>query len=274
MSDKLACVIGDPIEHSKSPLIHNYLLKSNKIDGHYERIAVTYSQLKNFCQFAKEKYCGFNVTIPHKETIMQYCDSLTDAAKKIGAVNTVKINNNQLIGDNTDGCGFIKNISFNHPEFNLKNKNVIILGAGGATRAIIYALLSQNVQKITIVNRTIKKGQIIADDFNDQKIKIENWQQKEQFFNDCDLLVNTTSLGMTKQPDLKINLENLPKNSLIYDIVYNPLITNLLKQAQGKNLKIITGIGMLIFQAIPAFEQFFQVKNCQYDFNHLQKILT
>ena len=249
-----AAVIGHPINHSKSPLIHQYWLKQNNLEGTYDAIDVSSENFEQQIQsFIQENYDGFNVTIPYKERIFDLCDDIDDAAKKIGAVNTVKIENKKLYGMNTDYFGFIESIKQNCPDFLFQGKTAFVLGAGGAAKAIIYGLLQESIDKIYISNRTIERAEELnAMDSN--KIKILEWENKESILNKIDLLINATSLGMVGNPPLEINLFSLYSEAVVTDIVYAPLMTDLLKQAQLQGNPIVTGIGMLLHQARPAFE--------------------
>ncbi len=248
-----AGVIGYPIQHSKSPVIHQYWLDKHKINGSYQSIEIKPENLEvKIRELVNQGYNGFNVTIPHKENIFKICDEVNEAAKKIGAVNTVVIKDKKLFGTNTDAFGFIQNIKSCQP-IDFSKKKALILGAGGASRAIIFGLLEEGVQEIILTNRTIEKAEKLKQ-LNPQKIKIINWEEKENFLNQVDLLINTTSLGMKDQNPLTINLENLSSKALVTDIVYNPLMTSLLTQAKDRGNPIVTGIGMLLHQARPAFE--------------------
>lgn len=263
---KITGVIGNPISHSLSPQIHNYLLKKHKIDGEYLALKVEEKNLSSdIKKFKNLGYQGFNVTLPHKENIFKICDYLSKTAQAVKAVNTVVITKDKkLFGHNSDGQGFIENIKKNSKEFEFKDKNITILGAGGATRAIYYALLQNNVKKITISNRNAHKAQILIDDFKNNFLNCElnfiSWNKKEESLKDCDLLINCTSLGMKGKDELEINLKNLKKSAIVTDIVYNPLLTNLLKQAKNQGNQIVTGIGMLIFQALIGFELWYHTK--------------
>ncbi len=241
-------VIGHPIKHSKSPLIHNYWLKKYGLNGTYKAIDILPNNLKQDIQkLIDEGYTGFNVTIPHKISIMGLCDEIDDIAYEIGAVNTVTIKNGKLYGTNTDAYGFIQNIKSNEPDFNFKAGKAVILGAGGAANAIAYALIKEGIPEIIITNRTKEKAQELARGI----IKVVDWQDRNEAVKDANLVINTTSLGMIGAPALDIELSN---NNLVTDIVYAPLYTDLLKQAQSKNIKIVTGIGMLLHQACRGFE--------------------
>ena len=266
VNTKIAGVIGDPISHSLSPKIHNYLIAKYQIDGLYLPFKVTAENLADCAKtFANLGFRGFNVTLPHKENIFKICHHLSETALNVAAVNTVIITpDHKLFGHNSDGEGFINNIKQNAPAFDFKGKNVVVLGAGGATRAIYYALLKEGVRKITISNRGEERARILIDDFAAKFKNIEldfvPWSQREQALKGCDLLINCTSLGMKGQENLVMDLKNLGKNALVTDIVYQPLMTDLLLAAKTQGNQIVTGIGMLINQALVGFEAWYGVK--------------
>ncbi len=249
-----AGVIGYPIAHSKSPIIHQYWMEQNNIKGSYEAIEIHPDELEHKIQnLIDEDYDGFNVTIPHKQNIIKLCDEIDERAKIIGAVNTVQIRNKKLVGTNTDSIGFIQNIKSSNPSFIFKDKIVIVLGAGGASRAVLYGLLKAGVQKIFLTNRTPEKTKELIAVFGD-KIEFLEWEKRESVLEQIDLLVNTTSLGMENNPSLELDLNTLNDQALVCDIVYAPLMTDLLMQAKNKRNQVVTGIGMLLYQAQPAFE--------------------
>ena len=248
-----AAVIGSPIHHSKSPMIHTYWLDQYNIKGSYEAVEIKADNLTAGVQdLIARGYDGFNVTIPHKENIMKLCHDVDTRAQKIGAVNTVVIKDGKLLGKNTDSFGFIQNIKSKNM-FNFKGSKALVLGAGGASRAILCGLIDEGVSEIYLTNRTKSKA-VELQKINPEKIKIIDWENKEDFLNDINLLVNTTSLGMIGCQELELNLENLNINATVTDIVYAPLMTPLLMKAQKRGHNIVTGIGMLLHQARPAFE--------------------
>lgn len=270
-----AAVIGDPISHSLSPKIHGYFLQKYKINGSYEAIRVEKQNLAtDVLKLIEQGYAGFNVTIPHKEEIFKMCYFRSKSAELTGAVNTVFITEDKkLFGHNSDVDGFLNNLKISAPEFNLENKTAFVIGAGGAARAIVYGLIKSKVKKIFITNRSFDRAQKLITDFSKlaeiEFLDLENFSKK---LGECDLLVNSTALGMTGQEALHINLENLNKSALVYDIVYKPLITDLLASAKNRGNKIITGIGMLTQQALIGFEMWFKIKP-EADAT-LEKILT
>ncbi|MEM9468615.1 MAG: shikimate dehydrogenase [Pseudomonadota bacterium] len=255
MSMIKAGVIGYPIRHSKSPIIHNYWFKKNNIQGSYEAIEIEPQNLEKDIQtIIDQDFSGFNVTIPHKQLIIGLCDDIDETAKFIGAVNTVVIRNRELFGFNTDSYGFIQNIKQSQTNFIFKDKTAFVLGAGGAARAVIYGLLQEGVSEVIITNRTREKAEALVA-LNPSKIRVVDWQEREKSLNISDLVINTTSLGMAGQPALDLDLTSLNSSVLVTDIVYAPLMTPLLKQAQERGNSIVTGIGMLLHQARPAFEK-------------------
>jgi shikimate dehydrogenase len=263
-----AAVIGDPVSHSLSPKIHNFLLEKHEIAGNYSAIQVKKSDLKSEIVLLIEKgFAGFNITIPHKEEIFKICDYKSKTASLTGAVNTVVITEDKkLFGHNSDAEGFLNNLKNSQNNFDLKDKNAFVIGAGGAARAIVYGLIKSGVAKIYITNRSeIRVTELIKnfENFAEKKkcelefLTQENFEKK---FGECDLLVNSTSLGMDGQEKLIIDLKNLNRSAIVYDIVYKPLMTDLLKDAEARGNKIVTGLGMLVFQALIGFEMWFKQK--------------
>lgn len=260
---KKAAVLGFPIHHSLSPKLHGFWIEQYQLDATYEAIEVKPGTLKaTFERLKKEGYSGWNITVPHKEEALTLVDEVGEVAKAIGAINTVVVENGKLKGFNTDAGGFVENI-ISSAHQNFKGKHVMVLGAGGAARAIISGVMSYGASSVTITNRTIDKANALQKNFNalaerlGMEIKVVAWDEKEMALKGKDVLVNTTSLGMQGQPPLEINLEQLPKAALVNDIVYKPLETDLIKAAKAHGNTVIDGIGMLIWQAVPAFEWFF-----------------
>lgn len=251
-----AGVIGHPIAQSKSPLIHGYWLEKYNIEGEYLRYDITPDTLRDdVFKLRDAGLSGFNVTMPHKQSIMDICTTLNDEATRIGAVNTVVFYpNGEIEGRNTDAYGFLENAKEAQPNFNWRSTSCAVLGAGGAARAILFALQREGVADIRITNRTIDRAEELAEEFG---ATVYDWDEKEKALQGAQSLINTTSLGMSGKDNLQIDISGLEKDALVYDIVYVPLMTNLLKQAQEKNLKLVTGIGMLLHQARPGFEAWF-----------------
>ena len=255
----LAGVIGHPISHSKSPKLHNYWLTKYKINGFYVPFSVTTEKLKSSIEGLIDLgFKGVNVTIPHKTNVLTYADSVTDRASLIGAANTLYFSKNGKIhADNTDGYGFIQNIMDEIPNFDFYDKTAIIYGAGGSSRAIASALISNGIKEVGISNRTRSKAQIISENLG-AKVSVVDWRNAPEMVGEVDILINATSMGMVGQPDFSQPISRAKKTTLVVDIVYNPLVTDLLKEAKKLNLKTVGGIGMLINQAVPGFEHWFQ----------------
>lgn len=250
-------VIGHPIKHSKSPLIHTYWLQHYGLNGQYEALDIPPEILKNKLPYLLQEggYTGFNLTIPHKEIAFDLCDVLDPAAQQIGAVNTlIKRADGSIFGTNTDAFGFIQNIRQQKPDFDFTAGRAVVLGAGGAARAILYGLLQQGVREITLLNRTQDKAEVLAKALDPALIKTQPWADRDQAVRGAHLVVNTTALGMMGQAPLELTLQDLAPGALVCDIVYAPLMTDLLLQAQARGYETVTGIGMLLHQARPAFE--------------------
>lgn len=274
---KKAFVIGFPISHSKSPIIHNHWLTSKQLSGKYEKISVDPHDLKNFITgFAQDGYLGGNITIPHKETVLEHVDVIHPTAKRLKAANTLWIEDGKIHADNTDGYGFLANIDQNKPNWDQNDpiKKALILGAGGASRPIIDGLLVRGFQ-IAVTNRTKARSDAIVDLFNDLgfegQVYAIDWKERSNVLSDRSLLVNTTALGMTGQPELEIDLKTLSEDALVTDIVYSPLKTDLLLQAEKQGNPIVDGLGMLLHQAVPGFELWFGSRPEVTD--HLRKLV-
>lgn len=253
---KIAAVLGWPIEHSRSPLLHNFWLQRYQIDGAYIPLAVKAEDFKAVIQgmrFAGFKGC--NVTIPHKEAAYECCDEVDETAQKMGSVNTLWFaDDGKIHGTSTDGAGFVA--SLNDADVVLKNKKILILGAGGAARSVAYSLQQDGAQ-VTITNRTLKRAeQLVKDLGNGEVLEWQSWAQELGRF---DVLVNTTSLGMEGKDDFQFDLQNASADLVVTDIVYVPRITPLLTAAQQKNLKTVEGLGMLLHQARLGFSKWFGV---------------
>lgn len=258
-------VIGHPISHSRSPLIHMYWLKKHNISGAYDKLPVAPIELAEFVRRLKADahQLGANVTIPHKELIKDYCDELTDTAQKIGATNTLFKQNGRLIGDNTDAYGFISNLEDLAPDWDNDLEEITILGAGGATRGLLYGLQQRTAARINLVNRTFDRAAALAAEFNaDKSDQIGAFESNElaKLLPKTSLFINATSMGMNndRHPNLDVSL--LPNNAIVNDIVYTPLDTPLLKDARAAGLKCVDGLGMLLHQAVPGFEHWFGVR--------------
>lgn len=266
-----AGVIGHPVAHSKSPVIHGHWFNAYRIEGEYQAIDIAPDQLKSGIQkLIDEGYAGFNVTVPHKINVMKLCDTLDDDAQAIGAVNTVVVRDGKLHGYNTDAFGFIENLKNALADFDI-NQTAVLLGAGGAARAIVHALLKEGAPRILICNRSYDKAEELAR-MDTARIDILEWENRSSM-EECGLLINSTSLGMKGQPPLNINLVTLPSEAVVYDIVYAPLMTDFLRQGQLHGHPIVTGIGMLLHQARPAFKAWTGVMP-KVDRTLMDKVLT
>lgn len=272
---KYAAVIGDPISHSLSPEIHNYWIKKYNINAEYRAIRVKKEELSDFIKnISKENLEGINVTVPHKERAFEIVRNISDLNKEIislSAINTVFLKEGRIFADNTDIYGFLENMNISQMNF-ISGKNVMIIGAGGAAKAIISALISKDVKKIFIANRTKEKIDALKEIFS---VEIEGiyLQEIEDYANNNVMIVNASSMGLLGKNDINLNFEKISKEIICYDIVYNPLYTKFLRDARNNGNKIITGLGMLIYQAAPAFKKFFgifpEIENIEEEFSFL-----
>jgi len=258
---KRACVIGWPVEHSRSPLIHRYWLKHYGIDGAYEKEAVRPEDLAGFLGLlGAHGYAGANVTLPHKEAALQLAAVADEAGRAIGAANTLWLDQaGRLSAGNTDAYGFITNLEIEAANWNTDRRPVMVLGAGGAARAILHGLLTEGASRILLANRTRARAEALAQAFG-PSVTVVDWDDRHQALAGCGLLVNTTSLGMTGKDKLDIDLGALPADAVVADIVYSPLETELLAAARARGNRSVDGLGMLLHQAIPGFERWFGVR--------------
>lgn len=256
---KRAFICGYPIAHSRSPSIHGYWIEQYGLNASYERIQVEPDQLKTFLSSLKNgKFVGGNATIPHKEGVFAHISKKDEAATAIGAANTIWFENNDLVAGNTDAYGFTANLDDQIP--NWRNaKRAMIFGAGGASRAIIYALIVAGYERIYLVNRTLERAQKLAKSFGSM-VHPMTWDEAESTVDKAELIINSTSLGMEGQPSFPPILEHAHRDALVSDIVYVPLETPFLKLAKQQGLKTSDGLGMLLHQAVPGFEKWFGVK--------------
>jgi len=255
-----AYVIGNPIRHSRSPQIHRYWLKHYNLDGSYALAELAPEQLKPFIETLRHNdNAGANVTLPYKRDVMPYLDGIDQDARNVGAVNTIYRQGEKLLGTNTDVYGFLTHLSHSAPEWCDTTRNVMIIGAGGAARAILSAIKKSNINNVYIANRTKSRALNLATDIHPAAQAVEMPDLQHQLAN-IDLIINTTSLGMTGQPALEINLSALPKHSIVVDIVYSPLKTELLRQAENQGLVAVDGLGMLLHQAVRGFELWFGIR--------------
>ena len=254
----LAGVIGCPIAHSKSPRLHGHWLRSLGLPGHYIPMEVKPGDLQQaLLGLSKLGFSGVNVTVPHKEAALQIADLVSDRASLIGAANTLTFQDDGRIhADNTDGYGFLANLQQQAPEWDPAAGPATVLGAGGAARAILSSLLEAGVPQIYLSNRTRARAEALREDFG-SKISVIDWVQAGNVLEESTTVVNTTSLGMTGHPELRVPLDGLQKGALVTDIVYTPLQTRLLREAEDMGCVTVDGLGMLIHQAVPGFERWF-----------------
>ena len=256
---KKAFVTGHPIKHSRSPKIHGHWLAKHGIDGSYQAIDLEPQDFAEFLATLQANgYQGGNVTIPHKEAAFVLVDRRDQAADEIGAVNTLWFEDGALWGGNTDGHGFAANLDDHAPDW-ASNGPAVVLGAGGASRAVIHALKQRGVADIRIVNRTLARAQELRDRFG-AGVSAHGMAQTGELLADAGLLVNTTALGMHGNEGLSADPELLPDHAIVTDIVYVPLETPLLAAARARRLKAVDGLGMLLNQAVPGFERWFGVR--------------
>jgi shikimate dehydrogenase len=258
---KRACVIGWPVEHSRSPVIHRYWLKQYKIDGAYEKEGVRPEDLAQFLGSLKDRgYAGANVTLPHKEAALRLAAIADEAARAIGAANTLWLDEAfRLNASNTDAYGFITNLDAGAPLWNDGRKPVMVLGAGGAARAIVHGLVAEGTTRVVLANRTRDRAEALAGAFG-PAVTVVDWTKRGRALSDCGLLVNTTSLGMTGKEPLEIDITLLPPEAVVADIVYSPLETPLLAAARARGNRTVDGLGMLLHQAVPGFERWFRLR--------------
>ena len=256
-----AGVIGWPVEHSLSPRLHGYWLKKYGIDGTYVSMAVPPEAFETYMvKLHLQGITGVNITVPHKEAAVNIVTILDENARRIGSVNTITVQKTgELHGSNTDGFGFMENLKDGAPEWTPGLGPVTVLGAGGAARAIVTALIDVGVPELRLVNRTKERARKLAGDIGGP-IGVIDWDKRAKALEDAALLVNTTTLGMTGKEALNLDLGSLPSGAVVYDIVYAPLVTPLLKQAKDRGNTIVDGLGMLLHQARPGFHHWFGVE--------------
>jgi shikimate dehydrogenase len=255
-----AGIIGHPVAQSRSPMLHGYWLQQHGIAGSYERIDVPPDGFEAFmADFQAEGFVGANVTAPHKLAAFRAMARLDAAAAAIGAVNTIWFEDGHLVGGNTDAHGFIANLDDRAPDWQSQGSNAVVLGAGGASRAALFALKSRGMA-ITLVNRTRATAEALAAHFSDATgpaIRVADWDTMASALATADLLVNTTVLGMLGKPPMEIDLTPLKPGATVYDIVYVPLETAFLQAAHRRGHRTVDGLGMLLHQAVPGFTRWF-----------------
>lgn len=257
----LAAVIGHPVAHSKSPILHGYWLKKYGISGHYIPIDIEPGVLfEGFDALIQLGFKGANITVPHKENVMSRADEITARARKIGAANTITFGDDGTVhADNTDGMGFLENLRQSCPSWRADAGPAALLGAGGAARSVISELLDAGTPEIRLTNRNPERAQAIADIFGSKVITVP-WSDAPDIFDGVATAVNGTSLGMVGQPPFDISLGALPTNAVATDLVYTPLDTAFLQNARTRGCRTVDGLGMLLHQAAPGFERWFGVK--------------
>lgn len=258
---KLAGVIGWPVAQSRSPVLHGHWLKQYGVNGTYLPLPVQPDRLPDAIRGLRALgFSGCNVTIPHKLDVLKVMDTVDPVAQRIGAVNTVVVQNDgTLSGFNTDAYGFLASLRDVRPDWKASAGPITILGAGGASRAVVVALLDDGANEIRLINRTVERAQELAQ-VDPSRIRVETWEKRHDALDGAALLVNTTSQGMLGYPPLDITVDALPVSAMVCDIVYNPLETPLLAAARKRGNTAVDGLGMLLHQAVPGFEAFFGVR--------------
>ena len=268
-------VIGKPIKHSLSPLIHNYWINKYELGLEYKKMEVERESLPSLIENVRDKkITGLNITLPYKKDIISYVDEVSHSAKDIGAINTVFLRGNKVYGENTDGIGFTRALE-KKTKFNFSNKSIYILGAGGASYGIISELIGKNVEKIYVTNRTKQKTIQLIKHFKtkNKEIKLEFVEWKDLAPNsDVDLIINTTSFGMKDNECIKINMNNLRDTLIFVDIIYSPKETELLKLFKKEGFVCMNGLNMLIDQAAVSFELWFNISLNNKDIEEVKKI--
>lgn len=257
----LAGVIGSPISHSKSPKLHQHWLRRYGIRGYYIPMDIASADLEDAMRtLPKLGFVGVNVTIPHKEHVMSFADQISDRAAIMGAANTITfLENDKIYADNTDGHGFIENLKRGAPDWNPKAGAAAVIGAGGAARAVVSALLDAGVEEIRLSNRTKARSVALRHDFG-TRVQVVDWVQAGNMLEGAATVVNTSSLGMEGKPELRIPLDGIEQTAVVTDLVYTPLETHLLSYARSIGCRTVDGLGMLLHQAAPGFERWFGVR--------------
>ena len=246
-------VIGNPIEHSLSPKLHNYWFEKNNINANYDKRKIDKNEIQEIISEIKDnKLDGINVTVPFKSDVIPFLDTLSEESQITQSVNTIYIHDKKLIGHNTDIRGF--ELSLKEIQFDLKNKSIFILGAGGVVPSIIYALGKLGVSKVIVSNRTKQKAENFKKNF--PNISVVNWGDQPEF----DMIINATSLGLSNEDNISLNLKNISKEKLFYDVIYNPKETNFLRTGKSLGCRVSNGKMMFIYQAFEAFKLWHKVK--------------
>ncbi len=253
---KKACVIGWPIAHSRSPLIHTYWLRKHGISGEYTRVPVEPARLQEFVASLEARgFAGCNVTIPHKEAAYRLITPADQLTSKLGVTNTLFIRDKQVFGTTTDGEGFLASLAA-ATDYRAESAPALVVGAGGAATAVVGALLMAGAPRIYLANRTMERSEQLQRLFGNAVSPI-TVAKAEHLMSDCRLLVNTTSLGMAGHDEFALSLARLPEEAVVYDIVYVPLETKLMKEAKTRGNRVVGGLGMLLHQAVRGFELWF-----------------
>jgi shikimate dehydrogenase len=259
MDRKAACVIGWPVEHSRSPLIHSHWIRQFGLEAAYRREAVPPERFADFAtHLADHGYVGANVTVPHKEAALELSAPDT-LAQAVGAANTLWLDDGVLRATNTDVEGFVASLDAGVADWARDAERAVVLGAGGAARAIVFGLLERGVRHIDVVNRSLDRAKALRLRFG-ERVAPAGWDRRNDLLAGAGLLVNTTTLGMAGQPRLEIDLAPLAATAVVADIVYAPLVTPLLAAAGARGLRTVDGLGMLLHQAAGAFARFFGVR--------------
>jgi shikimate dehydrogenase len=255
---RLAGVMGWPVAHSLSPRLHGYWLRHYGIDGAYVPLPVRPERLGSALRaLADLGFAGCNLTVPHKEAALGALDEIAEDARRIGAVNTILVRaDGSLYGWNTDIEGFAQSLIAALPEWSIAGKHAVVLGAGGAARAVVAAVQNLGAEEVVILNRTRERAEALATDLGGA-IRPLAWERRSEALSQAALLINTTTLGMLGKPPLSIDLAPLPTDAVVADIVYAPLETPLLAEARLRGHRIVDGLGMLLYQAVPGFEAWF-----------------
>ena len=257
---RLAGVMGWPIAHSLSPRLHGYWLEHHRIDGVYMPLAVAPEDLSAaLSALPALGFRGVNLTLPHKEPALDLCHEVDELARRIGAVNTIVVREGKLVGSNSDAFGFLENLKEGAPEWRAEAAPAVVLGAGGAARAVVAALADAGAPDVRIVNRTRERAEALAASLGGA-LSVRSWEQRGEALAGAGLLVNTTTLGMAGQAPLDLDLAELPDRALVTDIVYAPLVTPLLEAARARGNPVVDGLGMLLHQARPGFEAWFGLR--------------
>lgn len=256
----LAGLVGRPVGHSRSPKLHRHWLARHGISGDYVAMEVAEADLRDVLRvLPKAGFQGVNVTIPHKRAALELADEATERATRIGAANLLVFEEGRMLADNTDGEGFLASLRQGAPGWDPGAGPATVLGAGGAARAVVVALLDAGVPEVILANRTQESAQALRQALGG-RLRVMDWTQAGNAVEEGTLVVNTTSLGMSGKPELRVPLDGLRPDQVVTDLVYAPLETRLLREARAAGAVAVDGLGMLLHQAVPAFERWFGVR--------------